>query len=235
MKYKAVIFDLFGTLIDNFTRREYDAMLLEIAGILKAPPADFTKAWKASFGERVTGAHPDQRQSFISICRELKIQASPEQIERAFNARMEFARRTTVPRRDAVKTLTSLRKDGYKTGLISDCTGEIPLIWDETPLTRLFDAKIFSCVVHITKPDPRMYRMAADELKVKPGDCLYIGDGSSQELTGALKAGMHPICIRDPNDEDEEHFLVREDDWDGPRISSLTEVLELVNIQRTSD
>lgn len=228
MKYKAVIFDLFGTLIDNFTRKDYDGVMAEIAGILKAPQEDFIKLWKSSFNDRVTGNHGDQRESFIHICRELQIKVSPEQIERAFNIRMDFSRRTTIPRDGSVEVLSALREKGYKIGLISDCTGEIPLIWDETPFANIFDVKIFSCVVKTKKPDPHIYRMAAEQLKVKPGECLYVGDGSSNELTGALGVGMHPVRIRDPKDLDEDHFLQREDDWTGPKILYLKEVLGLL-------
>ena len=229
MKYKAVIFDLFGTLVDNFTSTNYENVLAEIADILKASRVEFRKLWKSSFNDRVTGVHGDQRESFINICRELKIKVSPEQVEQAFRIRMDFCRQTTIPRDGTVEVLASLRQDGYKIGLISDCTGEIPLVWDETPFANLFDVKIFSCAAGIKKPDPRIYRMATSQLGVKPEECLYVGDGSSNELTGALKMGMHPVRIRDPKDLDEERFMEREDDWTGPKISYLREVLKLVN------
>jgi putative hydrolase of the HAD superfamily len=60
---------------------------------------------------------------------------------------------------------------------------------------------------------------------VKPQDCLYVGDGSSHELTGARKVGMHPVQIHVP---DEIIYFLDEDDWDGTPISSLSEVLDLV-------
>ncbi len=228
MKFKAVIFDLFGTLVDNFTRRDYDSVMAEIAGVLKAPQEDFIKLWKSSFNDRVTGVHGDQRESYVNICRMLRINVSPAQIEQAFIIRMDFCRRTTIPRNGTIEVLSALRKDGYKIGLISDCTGEIPLVWDETPFANLFNVKIFSCAVKIKKPDPRIYRMATDRLRVKPAECLYVGDGSSNELTGALKMGMHPVRIRDPKDLDEDQFLEREDDWTGPKIIYLKEVLEMI-------
>jgi putative hydrolase of the HAD superfamily len=228
MKYKAVIFDLFGTLVDNFKRRDYDVMLADISGTLKAPVTDFARLWRDSFNDRVIGALKDQRESFTTICRELEIKTTPQQIERAVEIRMAFARRTTIPRDGAVALLAELRRSGLKTGLISDCTGEIPLIWNETPFRNLFDATIFSCSVKTKKPDPIIYRMAVDQLKVKPEECLYVGDGSSNELTGAGKVGMNPVRIRAPYDIDEEQFMEREDGWAGLKISNLKEVLDLV-------
>jgi putative hydrolase of the HAD superfamily len=229
MKYKAVVFDLFGTLVDNFTRNDYNSVMAKIADILKAPQEDFIKLWTSSFNDRVTGVHGDQRESFEHICGKLQIQVSRAQIKRAFIIRMDFCRRTTIPRNGSVEVLNTLRKNGYKIGLISDCTGEIPLVWDETPFANLFDVKIFSCVVKTKKPDPRIYQMATDQLRVQPGECLYVGDGSSHELTGALKMGMYPIRIRDPKDLDEDQFMEREDNWTGPKITYLKEVLDLVN------
>ena len=45
MKYQAVIFDLFGTLIDNFSLREHQSVLAQMASVLSAPPDDFTRLW----------------------------------------------------------------------------------------------------------------------------------------------------------------------------------------------
>jgi putative hydrolase of the HAD superfamily len=101
------------------------------------------------------------------------------------------------------------------------------VLWENTGLKSFFEVTIFSCAVGIKKPDPRIYHMALEKLKVKPQHCLYVGDGSSYELTGALRVGMHPVWIRIP-DEREDNFRIDEEDWDGPVISSLKEVLDLL-------
>ena len=131
-----------------------------------------------------------------------------------------------TPQPGAIETLSCLRQDGYKTGLISDCTHEIPVVWPETPFAPLIDAAIFSCLVGFRKPDPRIYQLAARQLDVQPEQCLYVGDGGSQELSGALKIGMHPVLIRPDADSSEPHLINREG-WDGPVVSSLRDVLTL--------
>jgi putative hydrolase of the HAD superfamily len=229
MIYKAVIFDLFGTLVDNFTLPEYEGILKEMAFILNTPENEFRKLWSASFNDRVTGVHGDQRDSIAYICRSLGITVSTTQVDRAFGVRLDYSARFLMkPKSGAIETLTNLRNDGYKTGLISDCTGEVPFLWQETPFSLLFDAAIFSCKARIKKPDPRIYYMATDKLGVEPRDCIYIGDGSSKELTGASNVGMYPVLIRDPHESVDAHYIEREDDWSGARISSLKEVLDLV-------
>jgi putative hydrolase of the HAD superfamily len=79
----------------------------------------------------------------------------------------------------------------------------------------------------MTKPDLRIYRTAAKRLRVAPESCLYIGDGGSNELTGARQAGMHPVLIRDPVENSREVYFKREE-WDGMTISSLQEILALL-------
>jgi putative hydrolase of the HAD superfamily len=227
-KYEAVIFDLFGTLIENFSRPEYESVLAEMASILKTPFQDFQRVWLDSFPERVTGVHTTQKESIRHICRELNVRVTEAQVEDAFEIRLDYSKRAMIPRPGAVETLSRLKSDGHKMGLISDCSGEIPIIWKSTPFVPFFQVTVFSCVANMKKPDPRIYYLATDELKVRPQDCLYIGDGSSKELTGALKVGMHPVLIRDPDESPDAHYIDREDDWPGTRISSLSEVLSLV-------
>jgi putative hydrolase of the HAD superfamily len=228
MKYEAVIFDLFGTLVDNFIRGDYEKVLKEMAAILKAPFEEFYRTWKESFPERVTGAHATQKASIDYICRKLNVKVTGDQVDHAFRVRLDYTKRAMVPRQGALKTLAHLKEKQYKVGLISDCSGEVPMVWDSTPLAPYFDVTVFSSVARVKKPDPRIYKLATDALKVRPENCLYVGDGSSHELTGALQAGMHPVLIRDPDESADAHYIDREDDWPGPKIASLTEVITML-------
>jgi len=228
MKYKAVIFDLFGTLVDNFTSSEYSKVLVDMSAALNAPADNFAKWWRDSFYLRTNGSHKTHQESIRYICRELGIAVTETQVERAAAIRLDYTIRTLVPRADAVPVIKKLKAMGFKVGLISDCSPETPTAWPQTPLNGIFDVTIFSCVVDVKKPDPRIYLMATEKLGVKPQDCLYIGDGSSHELTGALEVGMHPVLIRDPGENVDTHFIDREENWQGPAITSLQEVLNLV-------
>jgi putative hydrolase of the HAD superfamily len=73
-----------------------------------------------------------------------------------------------------------------------------------------------------------MYTTACERIGVTPNRCLYVGDGGSGELAGAASLGMTPVLIR--VDYDHEFDSRRPDlaNWQGPVISSVTEVLEMV-------
>jgi putative hydrolase of the HAD superfamily len=229
MKYKAVIFDMFGTLVPNMSLSEHRAVLTRMAHVLSAPPDDFAQLWFDTFNERSTGIFQSPDDNVEYICRTLGVSVNETQVKLATRIRFDYAVQSMMPRPDAIETLSHLKFEGCKTGLISDCSAEVPAIWKDSPFVELIDVAIFSCSVGVKKPDPRIYWIATDQLGVEPETCLYIGDGSSGELTGAAQVGMHPTLLNLPENNPDAHQIDKED-WNGPAISSLREVLDLVGL-----
>ena len=230
MKYEAVIFDLFGTLIDKFSLREGTSMLRQMASTLAIPSDGFLRLWFETFNERATGVLPSPEANIAHICNKLAVHAEDARIRQAGQIERDYTARSMTPRPNALEVLSHLKSQGYKTGLISDCSPEIPGVFKSMPFAPFIDVAVFSCLLGITKPDSRIYQLAAEQLAVQPEACLYIGDGDSHELTGAAQAGMHPVLIRDPyEDSTDVHRVNAEaDEWDGPVITSLKEVSTLV-------
>jgi len=228
VKYHAVIFDLFGTLVDIYSTREYEQVLSEMAAALCADCEGFARAWFGTLTPRVTGALPTVEATVKYVCQALGVPSDAVQTAEAAGIRLAFTRRALAPRRDAVATLAALKATGRKTGLISDCSAEVPLLWPQTPFAPLVDVPVFSCVAGFRKPDPRIYRLACDGLGVAPQSCLYVGDGNSGELAGATKAGMSAVLIRAPYEDPDDSYRPEEETWDGPAISALEDVLTLV-------
>lgn len=230
MKYQAVIFDLFGTLVDIFDQADYYSVLREMISLLQLPHDDFIKLWRSTTERRATGVFRTLEENLEYICRELNEPVKSSNIKLARWVRFDYIARALTPREDTIEVLSHLKSDGYKIGLVSNCSAEPPVIWPYTSFAPFFDVTVFSSVAGIQKPDPRIYRMATDQLKVSPEDCLYIGDGDSRELTGAAGVGMHPILIRVPHEDSDSALRSSPeiDDCQCPRISSLREVLDMV-------
>lgn len=230
MKYEAVIFDLFGTLIHNYSIREYISILRQMASVLSAPPEDYVQLWYDTFNERCTGVFQSPEANIDYLCQKLGVTIEDSQRSLAARIRLDLTVRSMTPVPESIAVLSHLKSEGYKTGLVTDCSAEVPAIWQDTPFAPLIDVTVFSCVVGLKKPDPRIYQLAAERLGVEPEKCLYIGDGSSRELTGAAAVGMHPVLIRDPDEDSTEVHRVdaEAEKWDGPVISSLKDVLTLI-------
>jgi putative hydrolase of the HAD superfamily len=155
---------------------------------------------------------------------------SDAQVNRAKQLRFNFIERALVPKTDSLQVLSDLNSECYLTGLVSNCSTEASIIWPKTPFARLIDVAIFSSTAGLQKPDPRIYQLAIGQLSVKPEICLYVGDGDSHELSGAAEVGLHPVLVRDSNKDNSDAMRndAEIDKWDGPVISSLTEIIKLL-------
>lgn len=217
MKYRAVIFDLWQTLVPwnlDEANRFYDRMA-ETVGV---ESTRFRRVWLAGRPNRETGPMADHvRGLFV----ELGVEGDVDQL---LAMRREWTKRSLVPRPDALETLAELRRRGHRLGLISVCSEEVPRVWEETPLAGAFDELVFSCDVGISKPDPRIYEIACERLEVAPGESLFVGDGANDELPGAERVGMAALQLRAPG----EQLTPEGEAWEGPSIEHLRQVLDFV-------
>lgn len=112
--------------------------------------------------------------------------------------------------------------------MITNCGPDVPFLWSECPLRELMDTTVFSCQARIRKPDETIYRRAARDLLVDPADCVYVGDGSSEELTGAARVGMLPILKMTSLDDVYDKARSDVSNWEGKKIREIDEIVDLV-------
>src|SRR4051794_18348358 len=98
------------------------------------------------------------------------------------------------PVEEMVDAVRELRRAGVLTGLISNS-------WSTTHYNRkllsdLFDTVVISAEVRLHKPQPEIYRLAAQRLGVEPERCLFIDD-LRENCEGAEAVGMTAIRHRD--------------------------------------
>lgn len=230
MNYNAVIFDLFGTLVGDFVSSA-GQMNAELAAALEVPYEPFMRLWRETTEMRTIGAFQTVEASIEYVCGAMGAQITAEQLSKAVEIRLQHTRRALEPKANAVATLARLKNQGFKIGLLSNCSIEIPILWQETVFANLIDHPIFSCRERLKKPDPGIYHLACERLGVEPGDCLYVADGENYELTAAAKVGMHPVLIRTSSQETRGGEVLREArEWQGDTVSSLPEVLRLIGV-----
>ncbi len=64
-------------------------------------------------------------------------------------------------------------------------------------LEELFDTAVISAEVGLHKPQPEIYRLAAERLVVPPEECVFVDD-LRENCAGAEAVGMTAILHRDP-------------------------------------
>jgi putative hydrolase of the HAD superfamily len=163
-----------------------------MAAHLEIDDERFGEAWAAAYSERAVGPiEPSVR----AVCRTLGV--AEERAEGLIRARVDYTREVLVPREGAVGVLEELRRRGYKLGLISVCSEEVPILWEATAMAPLIDEAVFSCSVGVAKPDRRIYEIAAERLDVSPSECLFVDDQPAF-VAGALEAMMDAYVLGEP-------------------------------------
>ena len=223
--YRAVVFDFFGTLSRAVQRGPQHA---EIARSLGVDPDAVRGVLDRTFRARARGRYGSAEATLRWVIEQAGGRPCSVLVRAGVPARINALKADTQLRSDAVSALTALRRRGLATALVSDCTHELPAFLPSLPVAPLLDATIYSVRLGICKPDPGIYLAACDELGVPPGECLYVGDGGSNELTGAAAVGMTPVRLVAP---DLANHLVYDADTNfaGRTVRSLTEVVSLID------
>jgi epoxide hydrolase-like predicted phosphatase len=94
-----------------------------------------------------------------------------------------------------VEAVREIRAGGLKTGMLSNSWSTEH--YDRDLLAELFDDTVISAEVHLHKPQPEIYRLAAKRLEVEPAKCLFVDD-LRENCEGAEAVGMTAIRFRDP-------------------------------------
>ncbi|HKD89250.1 MAG TPA: HAD family hydrolase [Streptosporangiaceae bacterium] len=219
----AVVFDFFGTLTPVSPSEAWASNAARLAAVLGVSVGPLLEVLDDSFPERACGALGDVRQTMQALADRLGVRLTEEQLDEATATRRSVQESMFTLRPEALGVIEALRSAGLKTGLVSDCTSELPDAWARLPLAAVIDAPVFSCVEGTRKPDPRLFRKVAADLETEPARCVYVGDGGGQELTGSSAIGMRAVLLAGP-DWHAHGDRRREAGWTGRRIGSLTEL-----------
>lgn len=223
--YRAILFDFFGTLTRSVRRGPQHAA---IARTLGCDPEIVRGVLDRTFHSRARGTFGSAEATLRWVSEQAGGRPQRSQLAAAMPARIDALRADTTLRADAVSALRAVKQRGLGTGLISDCTHELPAYLPSLPVAPLLDATVFSVELGACKPEPEIYLAACDRLGVDAEDCIYLGDGGSRELSGARAVGMTAVRLAAPDLSD--HLVFDEDTaFTGPTITSLTDILTLLD------
>jgi putative hydrolase of the HAD superfamily len=96
---------------------------------------------------------------------------------------------------DTLPALTRLQAAGYRLGLVSNWSWDLPQILDAHGLAPLFECVVVSARAGYRKPHAAIYQQALDMLALPAKDVLFVGDSPHADVFGPQAAGMTPIHI----------------------------------------
>lgn len=187
---KAVIFDMYETLVTMFNSAYYKGK--EISEDMGIPEKTFREIWDPSVDDRTLGIR-----SFEDVITEIMNSNGiydKELFDTIVRKRYTLtAEAFSHKDPDIIPMLKALKDRGIKVGLITNCYFEERDAIKACDLYEFFDAVCMSCETGIKKPDLLAYELCAGRLGVEQNECLFVGDGGSNELDAAKSAGMKPL------------------------------------------
>jgi putative hydrolase of the HAD superfamily len=95
-------------------------------------------------------------------------------------------------------TLSRLHKR-YRLGVISNFNGNLEVVCREFGIASMLDLILDSGNLDVSKPDPRIFELATERLKVNPSECFYVGDSFERDIVPAKNVGLNTIWLRGSN------------------------------------
>ncbi|MCL5773358.1 MAG: HAD family phosphatase [Firmicutes bacterium] len=223
---KAVLFDLYDTLIYI----EIEAYLKgreRLAAALGVSTEFLFSLWRKHIHARFTGKILTLEDMIKVAAGELGITLDAEVIKELAREEQENLLSSVNPYPDTGNLLAYLKSKGLKICLVSNASQASAPVLSKVNLERYFDAVVFSFQIGITKPEPAIYHEALKRLDVKPEEALFVGDGASEELEGAERAGIKALKVV----QDYQDKTFHRNDYKGTRVLNLSGVMDFIRKQ----
>lgn len=191
MKCKAVIFDLFETLITEWGHKKYTKN--EMCSDLGIEREKFDIYWDEKEKERYIG-EISFIDSILYVCEKCGKHIDESILNSIVAERIKTKSSCfEYVNPDVFQLLNDLKAKGLQLAIISNCSSEEVTVIKQSKIYQYFDQAVLSYEAKLQKPDIRIYEKAADLLGVALSECIFVGDGGSNELNGAKTAGMKAI------------------------------------------
>ena len=187
---KAVIFDMFETLVTHYESPVY--MGKQISSDIGISESKFREIWDTSDDDRTLG-----KRSFEDVIEEIlrvnncySVDLFEKIVARRKQSQIECFEHIHS---EILPLFLKLKEKNIKIGLITNCYFEERDVIKNSVFWSYFDSVCMSCEVGLKKPDVQIFKMSMNKLQVEAEECLYVGDGGSFELETAQALGMCPL------------------------------------------
>ena len=194
--YRAILFDLDGTLIDNTAsfHLAFERYCARYPDVLDRGNVTEREELMQIYREK------DRPAAYRRFCSWWEWKNAPD-FQTFWQEWFSLYVHSAVPFPWTTEVLTRLRQH-FLLGLITNGAGvHQHAKISSAGLAEYFSVIIVSEDVGIAKPEPAVYRLCADRLGVAPGDCLFVGDTPGSDIAGAAATGMDSLLVSGKEDE----------------------------------
>ncbi|MDR2388677.1 MAG: HAD family hydrolase [Tannerellaceae bacterium] len=116
----------------------------------------------------------------------------------------------------------------YPLVLVSNFYGNLHAVLADFRLEEVFACVIESAAVGVRKPDPAIYRLGLEQLRLLPEEVLVVGDSYTNDILPAASLGCHTVWLKKSGWEGDEQGKGKE--TPGIVIRDLMELREIVRL-----
>ena len=150
-----------------------------------------------------------------------------ELAQEMFDHYKQLSSNNVVLHHDALSTLAELRQKGFITGIITNGMEEIQLgKIHQLELENKVDHVIVSAQARAHKPKREVFELALDKAKVDANQAWQIGDHATNDVAGAIRAGMSGVFYN-PKKHDIETSFAELTERPSYVVNNLTQVIDL--------
>lgn len=200
---EAVIFDLDGTLVDSmWVWNSVDEEYFRAHG-LEVPEG---------LQQRISGMSFSETAEFIK--REYQLPDSTEEMKDIWNRMAEEKYAKEVPLKPgAMEFLQLLKQAGIRTGVATSNSGHlVEIALASRGIRNMIDSVHTACEVAHGKPEPDIYLLVAEDLGIRPEQCLIFED-IIEGIQAGKRAGMRTCTIEDAASSNQWKLKVQEADY----------------------
>ncbi len=200
MKYKAVLFDLGGTLVKTLDVPEIFRRILETYGfrvdadeIRKAHETN-QKEMDAEAGQVKLGMAFWTKWN-ATILRKIGIENEADLLgQKISGVWWDHADLQLFP--DVLPTISHLEAEKVKTGIVTNALrSECEQILQRLQVGSYFDLTVGNDDCQAAKPKAKIFLFALEKLRARASETLFVGDDLRRDYEGSKKAGLKPLLI----------------------------------------
>ncbi len=182
-RIKAIFFDLGGVVLTQNTK----ARLQTISEVFSVSDKDLESVFKKYNNDWSTG-----KITVKIMARKLKNRFKHKKpIPQLLKTWEETYKKKTRPNRELINFIDKLRKK-YQLYLLTNTVDLHHNVNSKRDIFNHFDGVFASFIIGKRKPEQNFYTHVLDELKLKPGECMFIDD-INENVEAAKKLGIKGI------------------------------------------
>jgi 2-haloalkanoic acid dehalogenase type II len=195
---KAIMFDFWGTIIENGIFPSPVRQARMILRIDRLPFPLFILEFEKSL---MTSKFDDLYKAFESVCAEFKLRPSQDMLDMLVGM-WNKNRMLAKPFPETIEVLTALKKK-YKLILVSNTDNiSVDSVLDKYGLKKYFDSIYLSCDMGMLKSNPKMFEAILKKEDLMNEEVIMVGDSIESDLIAAEKAGIKGFLLDRNNKRD---------------------------------